>query len=135
MAIPVKSVLSPTLPCSPFATKPGPQCRRPPRNLLVLCILLLVSAVSVAAQQSLSLADADLRGQRIFQQSAVTGMVLVVVRNREVMVKTYGETAPASGHNPDASSLIRLCSISKVLTSDVLLKLVDRKSTRLNSSH
>jgi D-alanyl-D-alanine-carboxypeptidase/D-alanyl-D-alanine-endopeptidase len=55
-------------------------------------------------------------------------MVLVVVRNREVMVKTYGETAPASGHHPDANSLIRLCSISKVLTSDVLLKLVaDRK--------
>ena len=124
MAIPVKSVLSPTLPGSPFATKPSSACHRSAAKHFVLCILLLVSAVSVAAQQSLSLADADLRGQRIFQQSAVTGMVLVVVRNREVMVKTYGETAPASGHNPDANSLIRLCSISKVLTSDVLLKLV-----------
>ena len=59
-------------------------------------------------------------------------MVLVVVRNREVMIKGYGETAPGSGRTPDASSFIRLCSVSKVLTADVLLKLVADGHASLN---
>jgi D-alanyl-D-alanine-carboxypeptidase/D-alanyl-D-alanine-endopeptidase len=59
----------------------------------------------------------------MFQQSGTTGMVLVVVRSQEVLIKTYGETFPGSGHAPDPNSLIRLCSISKVFTADLLLKL------------
>jgi len=39
------------------------------------------------------------------------------------MVKGYGETFPGSGHTPDANSLVRLCSVSKILTTDILLKL------------
>lgn len=92
--------------------------------LLLLCSLVLPSATSIAAQQPLSLADAGLRAQTIFQQSASTGMVLVVVRNREVMIKSYGGTSPASGHSPKDNSLIRLCSVSKVFTVDLLLKRV-----------
>jgi serine-type D-Ala-D-Ala carboxypeptidase/endopeptidase len=96
-----------------------------PAARLILCgALLFALAACVVAQQPLSLADADLRAQSIFQQSGTTGMVLVVVRNREVMVKTYGETFPASGRAPDSNSLIRLCSISKIFTTDLLLKLV-----------
>ena len=90
---------------------------------IALCILLLRTAATLAAQQPISLADANLRGADLFQQSAVTGLVLVVVRNREVMVKTYGETSPGSGRAPDANSLIRLCSISKIFTADLLMKL------------
>jgi serine-type D-Ala-D-Ala carboxypeptidase/endopeptidase len=99
----------------------------------ILCATLLTAlAVRVTAQQPLSLADADLRAQSIFQQSGTTGMVLVVVRNHEVMIKTCGETFPASGHNPDAHSLIRLCSITKVFTTDLLLKLVADGKVALN---
>ena len=94
-----------------------------PAPLLLLFVLLLASTTSIAAQQPLSLADADLRAQAIFQQSASTGMVLVVVRDREVMIKGYGETAPASGHSPKDNSFIRLCSVSKVFAADLLLKL------------
>ena len=85
--------------------------------------LLFGTGASLAAQQPLSLADAAQRGESIFEQSAVTGMVLVVVRNHEVLIKGYGETAPASGHIPDASSEVRLCSVSKVLTADLLTRL------------
>lgn len=44
---------------------------------------------------------------------------------------TLGETAPGSGHAPDEKSLIRLCSISKVFTTDVLVQLVSEKKLRL----
>jgi len=85
--------------------------------------LLLTLAAPLRAQQPLSLADAALRGQTIFEQSAVTGMVLVVVRNSEIMIKGYGETSSGSSHAPDSNSELRLCSISKVFTGDLLTRL------------
>ena len=95
-------------------------------------MLLIASAVWMDAQQPLSLADADLRGSTIFEQSAVTGMVLVVVRNREAMMKSYGETFPGSGVRPDPNSLIRLCSISKVFAGELLSELISEGKVTLN---
>ncbi len=51
-------------------------------------------------------------------------MVLAIVRNHEVLIKGYGETAPGTGRAPDSNSEVRLCSISKVFTADLLTKLV-----------
>lgn len=90
---------------------------------LLLCAIFLVWVASATAQQPLSLADAALQGQTLFQQSGFTSMVLVVVRDRETMIKGYGETFPGSAHNPDSNSLIRLCSLSKVFATDLLLRL------------
>jgi len=59
--------------------------RRSAAIFLSLCALFLSAAV---AQQPISLAEADQRIGAVFQQSATTGMVLVVVRNREVLIKT-----------------------------------------------
>jgi D-alanyl-D-alanine-carboxypeptidase/D-alanyl-D-alanine-endopeptidase len=92
-------------------------------RLLALAALLFALAGSLCAQQPLSLADAALRGQTIFEQSALTGMVLVVVRNNEVMIQGYGETAPGAGRPPDSNSEFRLCSISKVFAGDLLTRL------------
>ena len=61
--------------------------RRTATSVLLAGMLLIASAAWMDAQQPLSLADADLRGATIFEQSGVTGMVLVVVRNSEVMMK------------------------------------------------
>jgi D-alanyl-D-alanine-carboxypeptidase/D-alanyl-D-alanine-endopeptidase len=101
-----------------FATK-----RMSVASIAFSTTLLLVMAAPLCAQQPMSLADAALRGQIIFDQSAITGMVLVVVRNREVMIKGYGETFPGSGRTPDSNSQLRLCSISKVFTGDLLTRL------------
>jgi D-alanyl-D-alanine-carboxypeptidase/D-alanyl-D-alanine-endopeptidase len=90
---------------------------------MILPVLLSVLPFAVRGQQAISLTDADQRGSNFFAQSAVTGMVLVVVRNHEVMISGYGETFPGSGMKPDANSLIRLCSISKVFSADLLIKL------------
>jgi serine-type D-Ala-D-Ala carboxypeptidase/endopeptidase len=108
----------------PAATSPFAAKFRCFSQLTLPCAFLIVFAASLFAQQPLSLADAAVQGQVIFQQTGLTGMVLVVVRNREVMIKGYGETFPGSGHNPDSTSLIRLCSVSKVFTTDLLQKLV-----------
>jgi D-alanyl-D-alanine-carboxypeptidase/D-alanyl-D-alanine-endopeptidase len=90
---------------------------------LFLAATLIALGGAIPAQQPLSLADAALRGQTIFAQSAVTGMVLVVVRGNEVVIEGYGETAPGSGRIPDSNSEVRLCSISKVFAGDLLTRL------------
>jgi len=86
--------------------------------------LALALPLSIRAQQPLPLAEADQRAAELFQQSGFTGMVMVIVRNGEVSIKGYGETYPGSGVRPDADSLLRLCSVSKVFTTDLLLKQV-----------
>jgi len=90
---------------------------------LLTTVLFIAFAISLPAQQPITFADADLRAQTLFQQSAITGMVLVIVRNNEVFIKGYGETFPASGHTPGSASEIRLCSLSKVFAADLLTRL------------
>lgn len=105
--------------------------RRTATRVLLSGMLLVTSAAWVDAQQPLPLADADLRGSTIFEESAATGMVLVVVRNREVMMTSYGETSPGSGVKPSSNSLVRLCSISKVFAGELLMELTKEGKVRL----
>ena len=123
MATPVKAIPISKFVLSLAATEPVLSRRISAATLLLLSACFLVSTASAAAQQPLSFADAALQGQTLFQQSSFTSMVLVVVRDRETMIKGYGETFPGSAHNPDSNSLIRICSLSKVFATDLLLRL------------
>ena len=59
-------------------------------------------------------------------------MVLVVVHNDKVFIEGYGETAPRSHQTPTADSLLRLCSITKIFTTDVLTKMALDHTVALN---
>jgi serine-type D-Ala-D-Ala carboxypeptidase/endopeptidase len=74
---------------------------------------------------------ADL-GSDLFLQSGSTGMVLVVVREDQVFFRGYGESPPDSHQLPTRDSLLRLCSLTKIFTTDVLSKLVAEKTVRLD---
>jgi D-alanyl-D-alanine-carboxypeptidase/D-alanyl-D-alanine-endopeptidase len=92
--------------------------------------------MSALAQAPLLAALPDIQsigalGNDLFRQSGSTGMVLVVVRDNEVSVHGYGETAPNSHQLPTQDSLLRLCSLTKIFTTDVLTKLVADKTVRL----
>jgi D-alanyl-D-alanine-carboxypeptidase/D-alanyl-D-alanine-endopeptidase len=106
--------------------------RRTATRVFLSGMLLITSVVWMDAQQPLSLADADLRGATMFEQSGLTGMVLVVVRNQEVMMKGYGETFPGSGVKPNSDSLVRLCSISKVFAGEILMEMTNEGKVRLS---
>jgi len=67
---------------------------------------------------------ADALGAQIYEATASTGMVMVVVRDGDVYVQGYGETAPGSGQRPNEHSLVRMCSLSKIIATDLLNKLV-----------
>ncbi len=102
-----------------------------PRTLLALLFLLplfLLTGISPCAQTPPpalpSLDSADALGAGLFLESGATGLVLVVVRDRQVLFRGYGETAPDSHQAPTQDSLLRLCSLTKIFTTDVLAKLV-----------
>jgi D-alanyl-D-alanine-carboxypeptidase/D-alanyl-D-alanine-endopeptidase len=69
------------------------------------------------------LKEADALGSQLYANSGVTGLVLVVVRGDQVFIRGYGETAPGSNVAPSKQSVIRLCSLTKIFTTDVLTKL------------
>jgi D-alanyl-D-alanine-carboxypeptidase/D-alanyl-D-alanine-endopeptidase len=76
------------------------------------------------AQQLPPLSTADALGAQIYTATASTGMVMVVVRDGDVYVQGYGETAPGNGQRPNEHSLVRLCSLSKILATDLFYKLI-----------
>lgn len=59
-------------------------------------------------------------------------MVVVVVRDDQVFFHGYGETAPNSSIAPSTDSVVRLCSLTKIFTTDLLTKLVEQKIVRLD---
>ena len=104
------------------------------RTLLVFCfVLCLMPACAQAPPQASvpNLPSVDDLGPELFLESGSTGMVLVVVRDRQVFIRGYGETAPGSNQTPTQDSLLRLCSLTKIFTTDVLTKLVADKTVRL----
>lgn len=110
----------------------------PPQLLRMLFALpFVLSCTALRAQQppvTPDLRTADVLGTDLFLQSGSTGMVLVVVRENQVFFRGYGETAPGSHQLPTRDSLLRLCSLTKIFTTDLLTKLVEDKTVRLDDT-
>jgi serine-type D-Ala-D-Ala carboxypeptidase/endopeptidase len=98
--------------------------------------LLLLSLASAVAQTSVQippplpavmtlhdLNEAAPLGEDLYNNSGATGLVLVVVRGNQVFFHGYGETAPGSQTAPSEDSVLRLCSLTKTFTADILAKL------------
>ena len=96
--------------------------------------LLLTLTLPLAAQQLPipTNEQTQLLGAQLFTDSGSTGMVLVVVRPHDTHTYTYGETVLGNHTLPDANSLLRLCSLTKIFTTDLLVKLADDDTIHLN---
>ena len=107
------------------------------RFSLIPLILALFVAFSASGQTAPpaslpDLSSVDALGSDLFLRSGSTGMVMVVVRGNQAVFRGYGETAPGSHQAPDEGSVLRLCSLTKIFTTDLLTKLVADKTVRLN---
>jgi serine-type D-Ala-D-Ala carboxypeptidase/endopeptidase len=91
-------------------------------------VLLALSALLAqgpgAAQAAPSKQAIGTAGNSMFRNSQARGMVLAVVRDDQVYVKGYGETAPDNNKQPDGKSIFRLASISKVFTAQIFADMV-----------
>ena len=98
----------------------------------LLAPLCAQQASNSNAQPALNTQQADALGQQLFDQSNSTGMVMVVVQNNQTLFRGYGETTPGSGQRPLPNSLLRLCSLSKIFATDLLVKLAADNKLHLN---
>ena len=102
---------------------------RPLRSAFLACSTLLLT---LSATAQIPLTAAAPLGEDLFLRSGSTGMVMVVVRDKEVFFHGYGETAPGSGKAPTQDSFLRLCSLTKIFTTDLLTKLVEANTVTLD---
>lgn len=104
---------------------------------LLTAFFLLLSFVSASAQTAsvMSLHDLQEAGQLgadLYRNSGATGLVLVVVRGDRAVFHGYGEAVPGSHAAPTRESVVRICSLTKIFTTDLLAKMVSEGTVRLD---
>ena len=106
---------------------------------LLPVFLLLLSLVHAVAQTAPGmdvhdLKDAESLGADLYASSGATGLVLVVVRGNQTYFHGYGEAVPGSHTAPTPDTMVRLCSLTKIFTTDLLAKLVSEGTVRLDDT-
>ncbi|HYG43576.1 MAG TPA: D-alanyl-D-alanine-carboxypeptidase/endopeptidase AmpH [Bordetella sp.] len=99
-----------------------------PLALSAACALVVPSAraTDLALQDSVSMA-----GMQLYLNSGAPAVIIAVVRGDDSVIQAYGETAPGNGVEPDAQSIFRIGSVSKVFATDVLAALAAQGKVRL----
>jgi D-alanyl-D-alanine-carboxypeptidase/D-alanyl-D-alanine-endopeptidase len=109
---------------------------RPSRLRELTTVALLTTSVSVAAatahaEDKLLNEILEFNGAVLFLDSHVPGLVIGGVRNGETAVFGFGRAADGSDKAPDGATVMRIGSITKAFTGQVLAGLVDRGSVKL----
>ncbi len=107
------------------------------RSLLIFAALCAASWTSVqAAQPTVDPVFAsdvvDRYANHIYYGSGATGMALVVIDGNQRVFRSFGETRPGNNQHPQLDSVIRIASLSKLMTSEMLVKLLDQGVVKLN---
>ncbi len=102
-----------------------------------------IAALAVAgfAWTSMGTAQADplldemveFTGQIFFIESKVPAVVIGAVRNGEVSVRGFGERSGPGSAPPDGDTLLRLGSITKAFTGEMLARLTADNTVQLTS--
>lgn len=98
--------------------------------LLALGLCTLPLAVQAASVQ-LASHIVDQYAEHIFYNSGATGMALVVVDGNQVVNRSFGDTSPGNHQRPRSDSLIRIASITKLMTSEMMVKLAAEGRVKL----
>lgn len=101
---------------------------------LFLLSLLSASAQTTPAITLHDLSEAETLGADLYTNSGATGLVLVVVRGDQIFFHGYGEAVPGSNAAPTQKSVVRLCSLTKIFTTDLLAKLATDGTVRLDDT-
>ena len=100
---------------------------------LVFSMLYVVGSFAVAGPANAALTGvAAERMQKMFRDTGATGMVVAIVNANDLTVDGYGHARADGGAVPDANSLVRIGSLSKLLADDLLTKLVMQGKLKLS---
>ncbi len=95
---------------------------RRPRAAVAGVFLLSCSATGAAADTLLE-ETVGFTGEIMFLEAGVPGMLLAAIRGDETVVFGYGETAKGNDVTPDGRSLLRIGSMTKAFTGEVMAHL------------
>ncbi|PUV38102.1 D-alanyl-D-alanine-carboxypeptidase/endopeptidase AmpH [Cronobacter sakazakii] len=108
------------------------------KRCLLSCALLISAAFS-AAQAAQTSPDpvfasdiVDRYANHIFYGSGATGMAIVVIDGNQRVFRSFGETLPGNNVRPQLDSVIRIASLTKLMTSEMLVKMLDQGVVKLN---
>src|SRR5436190_6281127 len=94
-------------------------------SLVVLAAAGTLFAASIARAQDKLLAEiVGFNGAMLFLEARVPALVIGAIRNGETTVAGFGEVAAGSGKEPDGQTMMRIGSITKAFTGQVLAGLV-----------
>lgn len=106
------------------------------RTLLLLALMVSLLPLTSMAQPSpdplLASQIVDRYAEHIFYGSAATGMALVAIDGNQRVFASFGDTRPGNNVRPQQDSLIRIASLSKLMTSEVMVKMAERGQIRLD---
>jgi len=109
--------------------KPSPRTWK--LALAALCTAGAIStAVTARAEDKLLREIVEFNGVMLFLESRVPAMIVGVVRNGEMVVVGFGETSDGSGKVPDGQTVLRIGSITKAFTGQVLADRVAKGSVK-----
>ncbi|MCE0811256.1 D-alanyl-D-alanine-carboxypeptidase/endopeptidase AmpH [Buttiauxella sp. W03-F01] len=75
---------------------------------------------------------ADRYANHIYYSSGATGMAMVVIDGNQRVFRSFGETRPGNNVRPQLDSVIRIASLTKLMTSEMLVKMLDQGKVQLN---
>ncbi|WP_420854359.1 D-alanyl-D-alanine-carboxypeptidase/endopeptidase AmpH [Rosenbergiella australiborealis] len=102
---------------------------------LFATLSLMATSTSFATPRVAPQVSADIvqrYAQQIYRQTAAAGMAMIVINGNQHYFTSAGETRPGSGVRPSKESLFRLASITKLFTSETLVKLDQQGVVRLS---
>ncbi|MEL5456528.1 D-alanyl-D-alanine-carboxypeptidase/endopeptidase AmpH [Serratia ureilytica] len=101
-------------------------------SALLLALGLCAAPLAVqAAPPQLASQIVDQYAEHIFYNSGATGMALVVIDGNQVVNRSFGDTKPGNNLRPRPDSLIRIASITKLMTSEVMVKMAAEGQVKL----
>ncbi len=99
--------------------------------LLLLAITITAPGCGLAKTARMTSQLIDEQAEHIFYSSGATGMALVVINDDQVVHRSFGETKKGNNTLPGRDSLIRIASITKLMTSEVMVKLAREGKLKL----
>ncbi|MGC0154538.1 D-alanyl-D-alanine-carboxypeptidase/endopeptidase AmpH [Chromobacterium vaccinii] len=101
-------------------------------SLVAAPTVSLAAAKAAPAEPQTAEQKIDHYASQIFRNSRAVGMTMVVVNKQQALQRFYGQTRPGSRQLPDTDSVLRIASISKTMTGEVLASLAQDKRVKLD---
>ena len=106
--------------------------RLPSLAALVIAALPLLSFAQTSPDPVFASEIADRYANHIYYGSGATGMAMVVIDGNQRVFRSFGETRPGNNIRPQLDSVIRIASLTKLMTSEMLVKMLDQGKVQLN---